>query len=193
MITNDEQGPGQFGVPPDAGYMGFPGPVPDKGRPYTAHDIRKTTLWGNLLGGGAGVEYFFGHALPHDDLLLEDFRSRDRTWDYCRIALEFFRNERIPFWEMGNRDDLAGNPGHDNWRYCFAKPDDVYLVYLPNGGEGNLDLSNAHGEYSIRWFNPRTGGTLLEGSVTSVWAGGRVNLGSPPGDASDDWLVVVRR
>ncbi len=54
------------------------------------HDIRKYCLWGNLMAGGAGVEYYFGYQLPEHDLNLEDFRSRDKSWDYCRIALDFF-------------------------------------------------------------------------------------------------------
>ncbi len=28
------------------------------------HDVRKLCLWGNLMAGGAGVEYYFGYKLP---------------------------------------------------------------------------------------------------------------------------------
>jgi len=48
------------------------------------------------MAGGAGVECYFGYQLPENDLLLEDFRSRDQSWDYCRIALGFFRDHAIP-------------------------------------------------------------------------------------------------
>ena len=61
------------------------------------------------MAGGAGVEYYFGYQLPQNDLVCEDFRSRDKSWDYCRIALEFFREHEIPFWEMKNADALIGN------------------------------------------------------------------------------------
>ena len=26
---------------------------------HTQHDVRKNTLWGNLMAGGAGCEYYF--------------------------------------------------------------------------------------------------------------------------------------
>ena len=57
VVTNDEQGPAGLGVPPDPGYSGFAGKDAkglDVG--YTLHDIRKHSLWGNLMAGGAGVE-----------------------------------------------------------------------------------------------------------------------------------------
>jgi hypothetical protein len=193
VVANDEQGPASLGVPPDPGFAGWKG-VDEKGKPVqTVHDIRKYTLWGNLLAGGAGVEYYFGYAPPHSDLDLEDFRSRDKTWDYARIALEFFRTEKVPFWEMEPADALVGNATHGNSRYCFARRGQLYLVYLPRGGSADLDLSGASGEFSVSWFDPRSGGSLKPGSVRTVKGGSPASLGTPPGAADEDWLVVVRR
>ncbi len=53
---------------------------------YTQHEVRKQTLWGVLMAGGAGVEYYFGYQFTQNDLVCEDWRSRDQSWDYCRIA-----------------------------------------------------------------------------------------------------------
>ena len=193
VVANDEQGSAGLGVPPDPGFSGWKG-LDEKGKPVQdLHDIRKYTLWGNLLAGGAGVEYYFGYAPPHSDLDLEDFRSRDKTWDYARVALEFFRTEKVPFWEMAPADALVGNTTHDNSRYCFARPGQLYLVYLPRGGSADLDLSGASGEFSVSWFDPRSGGALKPGSVPTVKGGGTASLGTPPGAAHEDWLVVVRR
>jgi hypothetical protein len=50
------------------------------------------------MAGGAGVEYYFGYKLPQNDLACEDWRSRDKSWDFRRIALEFFPANKIPFW-----------------------------------------------------------------------------------------------
>ncbi len=125
VVANDEQGPAELGAPPDPGFAGWNG-LDAQGKPVqTLHDLRKYTLWGNLMGGGAGVEYYFGYAPPQSDLDLEDFRSRDKTWDYARIAVAFFRANKIPFWDMRPADELVGNPTHDNsrvlsgsrWRY----------------------------------------------------------------------------
>lgn len=156
------------------------------------HDVRKLCLWGTLTAGGAGVEYYFGYKLPQNDLLCEDFRSRDRSWDYCRIALDFFRDHQIPFWEMTNADELIGNATNSNDRFCLAKSGELYLVYLPNGGTTELKLSGAKDSFRVQWFNPRSGGKLIDGSVTALAAGDNLSLGRPPEDAQDDWLAVVR-
>ena len=193
VVANDEQGSAALGVPPDPGYEGFKGQDRAGKGIRSLHDIRKYTLWGNLMAGGAGVEYYFGYQLPQNDLVLEDFRSREKSWDYARTALEFFRAQKIPFWDMSNADMLAGNLNHDNSRYCFAKVGELYLVYLPSGGASELNLSGAAGPFSVRWFDPRNGGALQQAAVASVKGGGTVSLGLPPGSPGEDWLAVVRR
>ena len=193
VVANDEQGSASTGVPPDPGYPGFTGKDNQGNTVQSLHDIRKLTLWGNLTGGGAGVEYYFGYVLPDNDLTLENFRSRDKSWDYARIALGFFRDEKIPFWDMANADLLVGNSTNDNSVFCFAKAGEVYLVYLPNGGSAALDLAGVTGQFNVSWFDPRSGGALKRGSVASVTGGRKVTLGAAPSTPEEDWLVVVRR
>lgn len=194
VVANDEQGPATYGVPPDQGYAGFAG-KDAQGRDvgYTLHDIRKYSLWGNLMAGGAGVEYYFGYALPDNDLIAENFRSRDMSWEYGRIAIDFFHSQKIPFWDMTNADELVGNDAHDNSRYAFAKANDIYLVYLPSGGTAQLDLSHASGAFTLSWFDPRNGGALKAGSVRTVDGGASAPLGTAPDNPNEDWLVIVRR
>jgi hypothetical protein len=194
VVAFDEQGPAGLGVPPDAGYAGFNG-NDAQGKPvgYTADDVRKLSLWGSLMAGGAGVEYYFGYRLADNDLVAENFRSRSQSWSYGRIALDFFRQHAIPFWEMRNADELVDNPKHENSRFCLVKPNEVYLVYLPTGGTTTLDLSGASGEFAVEWFNPRTGGPLRRGSVATVKAGSPAALGAAPEQPGEDWLIVVRR
>jgi hypothetical protein len=193
VVANDEQGSATLGVPPDPGYPGFTGKDNQGKDAPSLHDIRKFSLWGNLMAGGAGVEYYFGYFHPENDLVAENFRSRDKTWDYARIALEFFRTHKVPFWEMDNADDLVGNSAHDNSRYCFAKPGALYLVYLPAGGTADLDLRQATGAFTLAWFDPRNGGPLKKGKVLSLKGGATASLGAPPDNPGEDWLAVVRR
>lgn len=194
VVANDEQNPADLGVPPDPGYEGSDGQAVTKdGKSYDCHDIRKLCLWGTLMAGGAGVEYYFGYKLPQNDLDCEDWRSRDRSWDFCGIALEFFSTNRIPFWEMANANALVGNVKNDNSKYCLAKQGEVYLVFLPDGGTCALDLTRVSGPFAVQWFNPRSGGALLDGVVKTVQGGVRVSLGTPPADPGEDWLVVVRK
>jgi hypothetical protein len=213
VVANDEQGPASLGVPPDPGYEGFdgiarvrtfakdasdaknqpPSPSSEETRGYTLHDIRKYCLWGTLMAGGAGVEYYFGYQLPQNDLVCEDFRSRDQSWDYCRIALEFFQREDIPFERMTCSDELVGNERNDNSRYCLALSGELCVIYLPNGGTTELNMKGVPAKkMSVRWYNPRSGGELQHGAVTEVAAPGKVSLGPPPAEVEDDWLIVVR-
>lgn len=189
IVANDEQGSASLGVPPDPGYEGFSGTAGEGDDAYDLNDVRRYTLWGNLMAGGAGVEYYFGYKLPQNDLVAEDFRSRDKSWDYCRIALDFFKNEKIPFWEMKNADNLVENFAHDNTQYCFASLSELYLVYLPEGGSVAFDLTLAPGEFNVSWFNPREGGPLV--LETTIGGGQPVLLTAP--SENDDWLAVVKR
>jgi hypothetical protein len=195
VVANDEQNPHFTGVPPDTGYEGFKGVArPERGSgPYTADDIRKNVLWGTLMAGGAGVEYYFGYTLPQNDLGCENWRSRDRSWDYCRVALNFFRENKIPFWAMQCADALVGNPQNDSSRYCLAKPGEIYVVYLPNGGSTELDLGTNSAALRVQWFNPREGGKLQSGSVRKVKGPGKVAIGPPPTDVGEDWVALARK
>jgi hypothetical protein len=192
IVAFDESGSAAHAQCPDLGYNGFDGHDRNGKMTHTQHDVRKETLWGTLMAGGAGCEYYFGYQFDQNDIVCEDWRSRDQSWDYCRIAIGFFHDNKVPFWEMKNADELIGNPEHNASKFCFAKENDTYLVYLPGGGTTSLDLSNASGQYDVRWFNPRSGGALSSGSVRSVSGGGSVSIGNAAADPGEDWLVVVR-
>ncbi len=157
--------------------------VPDADDP-THDNARKNALWGTLMAGGAGNEWYFGYRHEESDLTCQDFRSRDLWWDQCRIALDFF-NEHIPFWELKNHNELTTGD------YCFANPGELYLVYLKNGGNKSLDLQE--GVYDIYWFNPRSGGELLQGEPSRVEGPGNRNLGVPPLEIEKDWVVLVKK
>lgn len=169
-IFHDEQTPASTGVKPDAD-------DPDHDGPRQGH------LWGNLMGGGSGVEWYFGYQFAHMDLNAEDWRSRETMWDQTRYALEFFQ-DHLPFHEMEPANELASAEG----AYVFAKAGEAYAVYLPKGGTTNIEAPD--GEYTVRWYDPRRGGELQEGSVATLNGAGTV--GNPPHDAKRDWVVLIR-
>ncbi len=192
VVANDEQGNASQGVPPDLGYNNWDGKMDEKDT-YTAHDVRKKTLWGNLMAGGAGVEYYFGYKLPQNDLIAEDWRSRHQSWIYCAHAIAFFQDNDVPFWRMNNADALVGNAERENGKFCLAEADEAYVVYLPEGGTTDLDLSAAKGSYDLKWYDPRNGGKLQRGSVRRVSGGESVSLGNPPSDTSEDWVALLTK
>jgi len=172
-VCLDEIGPADVGVKPDAD--------------DPAHDeVRRYALWGTLMAGGGGVEWYFGYKFAHNDLNCEDWRSREKMWDQTRIAVEFFQ-QYLPFAQMRHADELTAAVDD----YCLAKEGEVYCVYLPTGAATELKL--AAGTYGVMWFNPRAGGELMDGSVKTVEGGGDRSIGQPPSDPGKDWVAVVRR
>lgn len=139
------------------------------------------------MAGGAGVEYYFGYRYANSDLTCEDWRSRDAMWDLSRYALEFFQNNTIEFWKMSNANDRVSN----GW--CLAHEDGTMMVvYLIDGGTASIDLTGPTGTtYTSKWFNPRTGGALQDGSVRSLNVGGTRSLGTAPNGAPGDWVVLI--
>ncbi|WP_321477972.1 DUF5060 domain-containing protein [uncultured Paludibaculum sp.] len=162
------------------------GVLPDKDD-YWHDTVRKDSIWGNLMAGGSGSVYFFGYAYPDSDLDLEDWRSRDHFWDLLHYAHDFF-TRYLPFQQMRHDDTLTANADD----YVFAKRGEVYAVYLPNGGSAGLDLSAAQGLFEVKWYDPRFGGQLQNGSVRAVQGGGIRSLGAPPNEPTKDWAVLVR-
>jgi len=149
--------------------------------------VRAWALWGNLMAGGAGAEWYFGYRNHNNDLQCEDWRSRDRLWDYTRHALTFFQSH-LPFTEMQSHDELLKG----DQAYCLAKKGEIYAVYLTFGGQTRLNLNGADGDFSVDWYNPRTGGALQRGNA--ILQGGKiVNLGAPPADVDKDWVALVRK
>ncbi len=176
IVMLDEIGPAFRGTDPDD-------------RPDNNQDtIRAEVLWGTLMAGGGGVEWYFGYKNHNNDLECEDWRSRDNVWDFTRYGREFFL-QHLPFTEMENHDDLLSG----DQAYCFAKPGELYAVYLLHGGSCELDLSGVEGSYSVKWYNPRAGGGLLDGSVKSVRGGMVTSLGRPPSDSSRDWAILLTK
>lgn len=70
----------------------------------------------------------------------------------------------------------------------------------PTAGPGtppetpSVDLSGYQGRYEVRWYDPRKGGALQVGSVSSLTAGGQdwVEVGRPPSDPNRDWVALIR-
>ncbi len=178
VISNDEQGPSHIGVPDDA----------ETNTRQTQANIRKRVLWGNLMAGGAGVEYYFGYYLQHSDLTCQDFRTRSRMWRYNRIARTFME-DNIPYWTMDNHNELVDNPTGNGVNYCLADPGYFYLVYLGSGGNREVDLENFNKPFTVQWFNPREGGDLINGNT--IQGRGKQALGNPPDDTQADWVAIV--
>jgi hypothetical protein len=162
------------------------GAMPDITDP--AHDtIRQQVLWGNLMAGGAGVEWYFGYKYPHGDLNCEDWRSRDILWDQTRYAVSFFK-KYLPFSEMENMNHLVENA------YCLAMENKIYAIYYLGPKISSIDLRDAEGVFEVKWYNPREGGELFDGSITKLTGGKKSDPGLPTAYSnSSDWLCLLTK
>ena len=142
-------------------------------------DYREFVIWGTLTAGGAGSEFYVGNG---QDFKLEDFAPYINYWNQMRIAREFLELNNLPFHQMENRDEIVTN----GW--CLGKDFDTYIIYLPNGGTTSINIT---GDYSLKWFDPRTG-VLTQGSVTEVSTGENVSLGTAPYQTTEDWVILLQ-
>ena len=174
-IAIDEAGSGAWGL------------VTDAENP-THDEARVRVIWGSLLAGGFGVEWYFGYQSPHNDLQANDYRSRDLFWEQNAIARRFFE-QQVPFHRM--RPLPQSLPL--KFLYVFGIPDEHYLVMVENPVEFNeVRLDSPGKRYQIEWFNTRKGGELVSGTLDEIVARDTpVSLGLPPADIGSDWLVVL--
>jgi hypothetical protein len=102
------------------------------------------------MAGGAGVEYILRYSLPDNDLVAENFRSRDKSWEYGRLAIDFLPFIRDPVLGDEERRRAGRQREARQQPVLLAKANEVYLVYLTTGGTRMLDLSKASGRIHRR-------------------------------------------
>ena len=78
--------------------------------------------------------------------------------------------------------------------YCLAKFGEVYAVYLPNGGKTSIDLSWDGGTYTLKWYNPRRGGELIDDprGAIDLAKTPKPTIGPPPASGGQDWVALLR-
>jgi len=151
--------------------------------------VMHSSLWGSLMSGGAGTSWYFGGSdIPNNDLSAEDFRTRDQWWGIATSAKQFF-NDHLPFWEMQNHDELVSNEKS----YCFAKKDEIYVVYLPKNETTDLQIGD--GAFTIAFYDPKKGGMLLDkqNEGWKITKPNSVELSPYNGQSDKDWVVVIKR
>ncbi|MCI4666534.1 MAG: DUF5060 domain-containing protein [Bacteroidia bacterium] len=145
-------------------------------------------LWGSLLAGAGGVEWYFGANVPHNDLNSEDWRQRDRLWELTAHARNFFERH-LPFWEM-EADYALLNPGKGR---CEGSKGKFYVLYLPKFNQAAIDLSREGGVWELFWYDPWKGGGLQKGSIHELVGGRKENLGNAPYDRGKDWVAIIKK
>lgn len=100
---------------------------------------------------------------PYDGEVLG--KRFDPQWEPVRRSLGFVRR-------LSERIDLAAMTPHNalaSTQYCLADSGSEYLVYVPAGGDVNLDLTETAARFAIEWLNCTTG----ESQAAAVIEGGK--------------------
>ena len=173
IVNLDELGPANKGI------------MPDQVDP--AHDtVRHHALWGALMAGASGVEWYFGYKYAHNDLNCEDFRSRENWWAQSKLATQFL--SQYPLENMQADNSLVNIEG----AFCYYEPEKRYLVYLPNLKNAAQIKLNPETQYQLKWFNPRNGGPLTDGGQITPSDRGLLALEGPKTTSpEEDWVAVI--
>jgi hypothetical protein len=162
-----------------------------RGHPHENRQVHHTdkvrrTAWRIVCAGGYPAAGFHG-TIGHSDV----WNRMDRAGGYAFTLKDegagaqlgalhaFFAG--LPFWRMGPFDGVS-EPA-----VALAEAGQVYVVYLPSGGQVSVDLGSANGPLKVEWFDPRTGqaGTPFEA------AGGNTRQFQAPD--TNDWVLHLRR
>jgi hypothetical protein len=158
---------------------------------------RREKLWPTYLSGGS-IEFILEGLLDAGDFSTP---ARENLWKYTWNARKFMQG--LPFQEMEPADELVSGAssiqvgmGRGNKSelgpQVFAKKGRIYAIFLPTGeSTGKLDLTTFDGQFERTWYDPRTGEFV--GSPALLNGGDHVPLGPVPGEASADWVALVRR
>jgi PelA/Pel-15E family pectate lyase len=159
---------------------------------------RREKIWPTYFSGGM-LEFILGDLLRTDSFKT---RERELLWTYLWNARRFME-ENLPFWEMEPADGLSQGAatipvgvGRGNTiplgPQVFAKRGEIYAVYLPTGSNtGRIDLTDLRGTALLRWYDPRNGEFV--GDPLPIAGGAILEIGTPPRDASDDWVVLIAK
>lgn len=162
IVCNDEQGGANIGVDCD--------PKDDK-------KVRQQVVWGTLLAGGMGFEFYYGYQTCQSDLTAQDHRTRDTKYTHAAHALKFFNEYFQPYLPDTRSDDGATSATDDYVLRNAAST--AYAIYRPNGGSTAINLPS--GSWTVAWYNPRNGVM----GPSSNFPG---NLVAP---GSNDWVALL--
>lgn len=153
-------------------------------------------IWKVLMAGGEGMNLYIAYNdYTYADVSLENFRRMNKTLNYLVNAKDLFLhpevNEHLP--DLISKNILVGNIGTRDWPHCLASDGNAYIIYKGASDDvPTLNLTGRSGEFIVKWWDPRNGGELRNGSVTSVTGGGKVNLGTPPsGNLNQSWAITI--
>lgn len=144
------------------------------GREYSDDDLRRNA-WTISMAGGAinfadnkgDSSSGFSGTLNFKEIHQEKHEIIWEVWDFF---------ESIPFYKLSPSPNVVDNG------FCLAKPGEIYLIYLPFGGE--VSVNTMQNTYQAEW---------IKGSETNI----RIPIGLYNGEkisapSGNDWLLYLK-
>lgn len=133
--------------------------------------------WLHLLGGVAAVR----------------FHRPDSGLGFSALSAASVKAARklediVNYWDLKADNQFLIN-SNTSPAYLSYKPDEVYLIFLPNGGSTKLKMNDYQHTGSINYLNLRSGEWLLRkpGEIT---LGSELKITAPD---NNQWVVVINR
>ena len=158
---------------------------PNENRQVHHPDKIRRTAWRIVCAGGYFATGFHG-TIGHSDVWNRidpnqhyGFKVRDEgVGTHMRVLYEFFNG--LPFWQMHPLAEISETG------VALAQPNNVYVIYLPQGGSAKVNLHTTTGLFEGHWFNPRNGRSSERFNV--VAATGR-QFDAPD---TNDWVLLLK-
>jgi len=156
-----------------------------------------TYAWRTFMAGAEGMFQYTAYGIPEiGDITMENFRLIANTQKILISCKNLFAKAEINplLSQMRNENALVGNPTGNDAPFCLAKNDELYIVYrTSSSNQKPLNLNEASGTFTVKWYDAKNGGVFRDGSVLVVNGGGSVNLGNPPANPTNPWAIVVSK
>ncbi|WDQ17769.1 putative collagen-binding domain-containing protein [Rhodopirellula sp. P2] len=130
-------------------------------------------FWRHLLAGAASMRFH----RPDSGLGLND-----KAVACLRAARKL--ESLVPLWSIEPKNQLLSDRD-ENEAYAAANTGSACAVYLPLGGEVQLDLSDAKSPMSLQWINIDTGEF---GAKQPLASGSRATLKAP---SKQNWVAAI--
>ena len=140
--------------------------------------VRHRIVWGILMGGGAGSEFYYGYQSGCGDLNCQDHRTRDQKYKEAAHAITFFEDYLQGYLPNVYPDNSITSETDD---YAMSNGSNMVVVYRPDGGSTGITLDNSS-SWFVNWFNPRTG--EMDSTNTQITN----TLTAPDGE---DWVAIL--
>jgi CubicO group peptidase (beta-lactamase class C family) len=110
---------------------------------YSLEDIRKNAIVLTMSGAMINYADMNGNSSSGFSGSMDFRQVHPEFHDVIKKVWDFF--ETIPFYDMKPCPDLA------NKGFCLARPDEIYLIYMPDGGEVEVALTDSR--FDGQWIN----------------------------------------